>query len=63
MEAFPTAWLALQVVVPTVAASIPGPSVGEECWNTALGSRVEAMVTSMHLEVVAATSKSAWLQV
>jgi hypothetical protein len=32
MEAFPTAGLALQLEVPTtVAASIPGWKVGEEC--------------------------------
>jgi hypothetical protein len=30
-EAFLTAGLALQLEVPTVAASIPGPKVGEEC--------------------------------
>jgi hypothetical protein len=30
-EAFPMVGLALQVEVPTVAASIPDPKVGEEC--------------------------------
>jgi hypothetical protein len=30
-EAFPTVRLALKLEVPTTAASIPGPKVGEEC--------------------------------
>jgi hypothetical protein len=30
-KAFPTAGLALQLEVPTVAASIPDPKVREEC--------------------------------
>jgi hypothetical protein len=33
-EAFPTVRLALQVEVPTTAASIPGQKVREECWNS-----------------------------
>jgi hypothetical protein len=37
METFPTAGLALQLEVPTMAAaSIPGRKVGEECWNSGL---------------------------
>jgi hypothetical protein len=32
-EAFPTAGLALQLEVPTMAASIPGQKVGEEYMN------------------------------
>jgi hypothetical protein len=35
-EAFPTARLALQLEVLTVAASIPGRKVGEEYWNSGL---------------------------
>jgi hypothetical protein len=31
MEAFPMARLALQLEVPTAAATIPAPKVGEEC--------------------------------
>jgi hypothetical protein len=43
-EAFPTVGLALQVEVPTVAAaSIPDWKVGEECWNSGLDGRLEAM--------------------
>jgi hypothetical protein len=58
-EAFPTAGLALQVEVPTVSvmvASIPGPMVGDECWNSGLE------VASIQLEAVVATSKCARLR-
>jgi hypothetical protein len=71
MEAFPTAGLAIQLEVPTAAASIPGLKV-EECWNSGLDGRIEAVATSIHLEVVAvsiqleaavvATSKAARLR-
>jgi hypothetical protein len=54
-KAFPTAWLALHVDVPTAAASIPGPKVGEECWNSGLDARLEAMVANIHLEAVVAS--------
>jgi hypothetical protein len=54
IEAFPTAGLALQVEVPTAAASIPGLKVGEECWNSSLNARLKVVVASIHLEVVAA---------
>jgi hypothetical protein len=33
-EIFPTMGLALQLEVPTAAASIPRPKVREECWNS-----------------------------
>jgi hypothetical protein len=47
-EAFPTAGLALELEVPTMAAaSIPGHKVGEECWNSGLDGRLEAVVASM----------------
>jgi hypothetical protein len=68
-EAFPMAGLALQVEVPMASAtsSIPGPTVGVECWNfglEAVGTRnphLETYVASIQLEVVAATSKVARL--
>jgi hypothetical protein len=70
-EAFPTAGLALQLEVPTAAAGIPGPKVGEECWNSGLDVQLEVVAASIHLEAVAAgiqleaamaaTSKSTWL--
>jgi energy-converting hydrogenase Eha subunit A len=62
-EAFPTAGLALQLVVPTAAAtSIPGRKMGEECWNSVLDGRLEAVTASIQLEeVVAATSEAARL--
>jgi hypothetical protein len=45
-------------------AHIPGPKVGEECWNSGLDARLEAVVASIQLEVmVVAMSKSAWLWV
>jgi hypothetical protein len=47
MEAFPTVGLALQLEVPTAAAaSIRGRKVGEECWNSGLDGRLEAVVVS-----------------
>jgi hypothetical protein len=56
MEAFPTAGLALQLEVPTVAAaSIPGQKVGEEYWNSGLDGQVETVVANIHLKVVAAS--------
>jgi hypothetical protein len=37
MEAFPMARLALELEVPmAVAASIPGQTMGDECWNSGL---------------------------
>jgi hypothetical protein len=58
--------------VPTVVASIPGSKVGEECWNSGLDIRLEAVATNIDLETmavsiqleatVAAMSKSAQLQ-
>jgi hypothetical protein len=41
-EAFPMAGLALQLEVPTMAASIPGLKVGEECWSSGLDARLAA---------------------
>jgi hypothetical protein len=38
-----------------VAASIPGPKVGEECWDSSLDGRLEPVVACIHLEVVAAS--------
>jgi hypothetical protein len=56
-EAFPMVGLALQLDVPTAvaAASIHGRKVGEECWNTGLGGRLEAVTTSIHLKAVVAS--------
>jgi hypothetical protein len=54
-EAFSTVGLALQLVVPTAASSIPGPKVGEECWNSSLYGWLEAVAASIHLEPVAAS--------
>jgi hypothetical protein len=63
-EAFPTTGLALQVELPMAVACIPGLKVGEECWNSGLDGRLEAVVASIQLEVtVVAMSKSAWLWV
>jgi hypothetical protein len=54
-EAFSTVGLALQLEVPTVAATnIPDQKVGEECWNSDLDGRLETMATSVLLKVVAA---------
>jgi hypothetical protein len=55
-EAFPMVGLALKLEVLTVAtASIPGRKVGEECWNSGLDDRLEAMAASIHLKAVAAS--------
>jgi hypothetical protein len=72
-EAFRMVGLALQLEVSTVAASIYGPKVGEECRNSGLYDRLEAVAASIHLKAlaancmqveapVAATSKAAWLR-
>jgi hypothetical protein len=63
-KAFPMVGLALQLEVPTVvAASIHGWKVGEECWNSDLDDRLEAVATSIQLEtVVVATSEAARLR-
>jgi hypothetical protein len=48
MEAFPMAGLALQLEVPiAVAASIPNRKGGEECWNSGLDGRLEAVAASI----------------
>jgi hypothetical protein len=45
------------------AASILGPKVGEECWNSGLDGRLEVVAASIQLEVaVTATSKATWLR-
>jgi hypothetical protein len=55
-EAFPMVGCALQLEVPTtVVASIPGWKVGEECWNSSLDGRLEAVAASIHLKVMAAS--------
>jgi hypothetical protein len=52
-EAFPTTGLALKMEVPTpVVASILDRKVGEECWNSGLDGRLEAVLASIHLKVV-----------
>jgi hypothetical protein len=71
-ELFPTVGLALQLEVPMVAAaSIHSRKVGEECWNSGLDGRLEAVaasillkvvVASIHLEATAATSEAARLR-
>jgi hypothetical protein len=72
-EAFPMVGLALQLEVPTVAASIYGLKVGKECRNSDLYDRLEAVAASIHLKAlaanymqveapVAATSKATWLR-
>jgi hypothetical protein len=38
-----------------VVTSIPGRKVGEECWNSGLDGRLEAVAASIHLMVVAAS--------
>jgi hypothetical protein len=53
-EAF-TVGLALQLEVPTAVANILGVKVREECWNSGLYDRLEAVMTSIHLEVVVAS--------
>jgi hypothetical protein len=72
MEVFPTAGLALQLEVPMAMASIPGPKMGEECWNFGMDYWLEAVAVIIHLEAVAGsiqlevavatTSKSARLR-
>jgi hypothetical protein len=55
-EAFPTVGLALQLEVPTTAtASIPSRKVREECWNSRMDGRLEAVPTSIQLEAVVAS--------
>jgi hypothetical protein len=54
MEAFPTVGLALQLEVPmVVVASILGQKVGEECWNSSLDGRLEAVAVNIHVKAVA----------
>jgi hypothetical protein len=54
MEAFLMVGLALQLEMPTAAAaSVPGRKVGEECWNSGLDGRLEAVVMT--------TSEATWL--
>jgi hypothetical protein len=56
-------WLALQLEVPkAAAASIPSRRVAEECLNSGLDGRLEAVAASIHLKVMAATSEAAWLR-
>jgi hypothetical protein len=63
MEAFPTVRLSRQLEVPTAAANILGPKVGEECWNSGLIDRLEVVAVSIQLEVVVvATSKATRLR-
>jgi hypothetical protein len=60
MEAFPTMGLALQLKVHMVMASIPGPKVEDECWNSGLDARLVEVAARIQQEVaVAATLKSA----
>jgi hypothetical protein len=54
-EAFTTAGLALQLKVPTTAASISGPNVEEEWWNSGLDGWLEVVAASIHLEAVVAS--------
>jgi hypothetical protein len=62
-EAFLTVGLALQLEVPMVVASILGPKVGEECWNSSLDARLQAVAASIQLEAaVMAMSKFAQLR-
>jgi hypothetical protein len=72
-EAFPMIGLALQLEAPTaMAASIHGQKEREECWNSGLDGRLEAVVVSIHLKAVAAsihleaaaaaTSEATWLR-
>jgi hypothetical protein len=52
-EPFTTTGLALQLEVPiTASASIPGRNVGEECWNSGLHGRLEAVPVNIQLEAV-----------
>jgi hypothetical protein len=71
-KAFFTVGLALQLEVPTAAATtIHRRKVGEECWNSGLDERLEAVaasihlkavVASIHLEAATAMSEAAWLR-
>jgi hypothetical protein len=54
-EAIPTAGLALQLEVPMATVSIPGPKMGEECWNSGLDARLEVAVANIHLEAMVAS--------
>jgi hypothetical protein len=55
-EVFPTTGLAFQLEVPTTAAaSIRGQKVGEECWNSGLDGRLEAVAASITLKAMAAS--------
>jgi hypothetical protein len=54
-EVFLTMGLALQLEVPMAAASIPGSKLGDECWNSSLDSRLEAMAAIIQLEAIAAS--------
>jgi hypothetical protein len=38
-----------------MVASIPGRKVGEECWNSSLDGRLEAVAASIQLKAVAAS--------
>jgi hypothetical protein len=60
VEAFPMVVLALQLEVPTTAAaSIHGWKVGDECWNSGLDGRLEAVAASIQLETVVAVMSEA----
>jgi hypothetical protein len=72
MEAFLMVGLALQLEMPTAAAtSVPGRKVGEECWNSGLDGRLEAVAASIQLQAMEAsiqldaavmtTSEATWL--
>jgi hypothetical protein len=61
-EAFSTMRFVLQVEVSTAAANILGPKMGEECWNSGLDVRLEAVVVSIQLEAVTTMLKSAQLR-
>jgi hypothetical protein len=58
MEAFPTTGIALQLEVPMTTASISGPKVGEECWNSGLDARLEAVATNILVVVVVVTTSN-----
>jgi hypothetical protein len=63
IEAFSMVGLALHLEVSTVVMdSIPGRKVGEECWNSGLDGRLEAVTASIQLKAAAvATSEAARL--
>jgi hypothetical protein len=59
-EAFSTVGLALQLEVPTAAAtSIRGRKVGEECRNSGLDGWLEVVAASIHLAAAAAATSEA----